>query len=66
MGSSVSIPVRVAPQDLKSSPVLNALVCSPAIYSYYVTATFHCQYLKAGDTFDVSAQMNIRFADFAN
>ncbi len=66
MGSSVSIPVRVAPQDLKNSPVLSALVCSPTIYTYYVTMTFHCQYLKAGDTFDVPAQTNIRFADFAN
>ena len=66
MGSSVSIPVRVAPQDLKTSPVLSALICTQIIYSYYVTMTFHCQYLKAGDTFTVDAQTNVRFADFAN
>jgi len=64
MGGSVTIPVRVAPQDLKGLPVLNALVCTSTIYSYYVTMTFHCRYLKSGDTFTVSAQTNIRFADF--
>jgi hypothetical protein len=66
MGGSVTIPVRVAPQDLKGLPLLNSLVCSSTIYSYYVTMTFHCQYLKAGESFDVSAQTNIRFADFVN
>lgn len=66
MGGSVTIPVRVAPQELKGSPILNALVCSSTIYSYYVTMTFHCKYLMSGETFTVSAQTNIRFADFAN
>jgi len=66
MGGSVTFDVRVAPQELKASPVLRALICSSTIYSYYVTMVFHCQYLKAGGTFDVSAQTNVRFADFAN
>lgn len=69
MGASVTIPVRVAPQDLKASPVLNVLASCPqtgVIYSYYVTMTFHCGYLKSSETFDVSAQTNVRFADFSN
>ncbi len=66
MGNSVTIAVRVAPQDFKGALPLRALRCSSIIYSYYVTMTFHCQYYKAGDTFDVSAQSNIRFADFVN
>ncbi len=66
MGSSVTIPVRVAPQDMKGTPPLSSLRCTPTIFPYYVTMTFHCQYLKGGGTFDVSAQTNVRFADFAN
>jgi hypothetical protein len=66
MGSSVTIPVRVAPQEMKRATPLNDLVWNSAIYTYYVTMTFHCQYLKGSGTFDVPAQTNVRFADFAD
>ena len=67
LGSSVTVPVTVAPQDLKSSPVLNSLGCTNTIYSYYVTITFNCDYYIANNNpFSVSSQINMRFADFAN
>jgi hypothetical protein len=66
LGSSVTFPVRVATQRLKSDPPLNTLVCSSTIYSYRVTLAFDCHYLVSGNTFTGSTQININFADFAN
>ena len=66
LGGSVSFPVRVASQKLKSDPPLSTLVCSPTIYSYYATMVFECHYLVSGNTFTGSTQINIKFADFGN
>jgi hypothetical protein len=66
LGGSVTFPVRVASQKLKSDPPLNSLVCTPTIYGYRATMLFNCHYLVSGNTFQGSTQINITFADFGN
>lgn len=66
LGGSITFPVRVASQQLKTDPPLSILVYpSTTIYSYYVTMVFDCQYLVSGNSFQGSTQINIRFADFS-
>jgi hypothetical protein len=66
LGSSVTIPVRVATQAQKMSATLSALICTNTIYSYRATMVFNCHYLVSGNTFQGSTWMNLNFADFAN
>ena len=66
LGSSLTLPVRVAPQDLKMNVPLSNLVCTNTIYSYYAVMTFNCRYMIADKTFTMTSQTNVRFADFAN
>lgn len=66
LGSSISIPVRVATQAQKQSTPLSALLCTTTIYSYRAVMEFNCHYLVSGNTFQGSTWMNLNFADFAN
>jgi len=66
LGSSLSLPVRIVPLDLKMNVPLSNLICTNTNYSYYANMTFNCRYLIADKTFTMTSQINVRFADFAN
>ena len=62
-GTSATVSVRVASQELKQS--LSSLICTNTILKYYVIFHFQAYDLNSGDTVNITdATMNIRFADF--